>query len=304
MSSWRGSERRCAATGGGPRSWPGRPRWTCPAGTWSRGACTRRCGTWPAASRRRRASETTTSPTSTPPTCPGPPRTRSSRPGTGCSHVCPPRCRSATRPASTCGTRRSSALRARPTSPPRRPSIPTMTRPPASASVPTPAAGGASTPRTACPTCSTWWCVPTRCSPRPGSTGPRPNAGAATGPPSPSCPCPRRREPQPLVALPGSLLAHLGVVLGQVALDPVAVLPRQVGAAARALHDVPGGHHAARHGLDLPVDDVGDEQLVCGEVVLVGTVVPDVGVAVLLVRLVLGLAPPPYPLLSGGAIPF
>ena len=34
------------------------------------------------------ASSTTTWPTSTPPTCPGPPRTRSSRPGTGCSAIC------------------------------------------------------------------------------------------------------------------------------------------------------------------------------------------------------------------------
>src|SRR6185369_9689133 len=160
-----------------------------------------------------------------------------------------------------------------------------------------------STPRTACPTCSTWWCAPTRSSPRPGSTRPRPNAGGASGLPSPSCPGQRPCERQPSAALPGSLLAHLGVVLGQVALHPADVGLRQVGAAPRALHDLGRGHHATRHGLDRPVDHIGDEQLVAGKVVLAAAVVPDVGVAVLLVRLILGPGPPADPLLGLGSVP-
>src|SRR6516164_865850 len=106
-----------------------------------------------------------------------------------------------------------------------------------------------------------------------------------------------------LAALPGSLLAHLGVVLGQVALHPVDVVLGQAGTAPRALHDLARGHHSPRHGPDLPVDDVGDEQLVAGEVILAAAVVPDMGVAVLLVRLVLGAGPPADPLLGGGAVP-
>ena len=42
-----------------------RREWGCRAGTWSPGACTRQCGTWSPASHPRRASSTTTSPTST-----------------------------------------------------------------------------------------------------------------------------------------------------------------------------------------------------------------------------------------------
>src|SRR6266566_5035409 len=58
------------------------------------------------------------------------------------------------------------------TSPPRRPSTPTRSPPPASASASNPAAGGASMPRTACQTCSTSSYAPTRSSSRPRSTGP------------------------------------------------------------------------------------------------------------------------------------
>jgi len=118
-------------------------------------------------------------------------------------------------------------------------------------------------------------------------------------PPSPYRSSPDRRSG----TLPRGLLAHLGVVLGQVALHPVDVFVREIRSAARALHDLARGHDPARHGPDLPVDDVGDDQLVAGEVVLVAAVVPDVGVAVLLVRLLLGAGPPADPLLGGGAVP-
>ena len=65
-----------------------------------------------------------------------------------------------------------------------------------------------------------------------------------------------------------------------------------------------GRHDAAWYGSELAVDDVGDQQLVGGEVVLVLAVVPDVGVTVFLVRLVLGVRPLADPLLGGVAVPF
>jgi len=64
------------------------------------------------------------------------------------------------------------------------------------------------------------------------------------------------------------------------------------------------GHHCAGHGRELAVDDVGDQQLVGGEVVLLVAVVPDMGVAVLLIRLVLGVGPLADALLGGVPVPF
>ena len=103
----------------------------CPAGTWSPDACIRRSGTWSPASRPRRAPSTMTWRTSTAPACPGTPRTRSSGPGRRSSPACPPRRRSATRPASTCGTSRSPASRARRTHAHRPRSTPSRPPPPA-----------------------------------------------------------------------------------------------------------------------------------------------------------------------------
>jgi hypothetical protein len=51
-----------------------------------------------------------------------------------------------------------------------------------------------------------------------------------------------------------------------VALDPVDIALRQVAAAARTAHDPAGRHDAPGHRLELAVDDVGDQQLVGGEV--------------------------------------
>jgi hypothetical protein len=89
-----------------------------------------------------------------------------------------------------------------------------------------------------------------------------------------------------------------------VAFDPVDIALWQVDTAARTAHDPAGRHDATRHRLELAVDDVGDQQLVGGEVVLVVAVVPDVGVAVLLIGLVLCAGPLADPILRRIAVPF
>ena len=88
------------------------------------------------------------------------------------------------------------------------------------------------------------------------------------------------------------------------ALHPVDIVLGQVDAAAGTLHDRPGRHDAAWHCFELAVDDVGDGQLVGGEVVLILAVVPDVGVTVFLVGFVLGVRPLADPLIGGVAVPF
>jgi Nucleotidyltransferase len=72
-------------------------------------------------------------------------------------------------------------IRALRTSARRRRSTPTRRQPPASASVKRPTGGGGSTSRTACRTCSTSWCGPTRSSRPATCTRPRPPAGAGSG---------------------------------------------------------------------------------------------------------------------------
>src|SRR5947209_4315836 len=104
-------------------------------------------------------------------------------------------------------------------------------------------------------------------------------------------------------ALPGRGVVHLGVVLREVALDSIDVVLGQVDATARPLHHVAGCHNRARDGVQLAVDDVGDEQLVRREVVLVVLVVPDMRVAILLVRPVLGARPLADTGLCSGTIP-
>jgi hypothetical protein len=99
-------------------------------------------------------------------------------------------------------------------------------------------------------------------------------------------------------------VAHLLVVLLQVALHAVHVALGKVDAAARTVHDPAGRHDATGHRLELSVDDVGDQQLVGGEVVLVVAVIPDVGVAVLLVGLVLCVGPLADSFLRSAAVPF
>ena len=116
-------------------------------------------------------------------------------------------------------------------------------------------------------------------------------------------PGPSLRSGSGRLALPGSRLAHLLVVLGEVALHAVDVVLRQVDSTARTLHDRTGRHHPAWHGFELAADDVGDQQFVSGEVVLLIAVVPDVRVAILLVRFVFGVGPLAHPFLGGVAVP-
>src|ERR1700733_3225511 len=107
-----------------------------------------------------------------------------------------------------------------------------------------------------------------------------------------------------LSAVPGRVLAHFLVVLGEVALYPVYVLFGQVNPTSGALHHVSRGHDAPGDGADLPLDDVRDQQLVRGEIVLVLAVVPDVRIPVFRVGPVLGAGPYPDPLLRRAAVPF
>ena len=67
--------------------------------------------------------------------------------------------------------------------------------------------------------------------------------------------------------------------------------------------DAARGHHSARYCPDLAVDDITDQQLVCREVVLVVRVVPDMGVAVFLIRLIFGIGPSADTLVGRIAIP-
>jgi hypothetical protein len=89
-----------------------------------------------------------------------------------------------------------------------------------------------------------------------------------------------------------------------VALDSVHIRVWDVNAAASTLHNAAGGHHRARHSTEFAVDDIADEQLVRREVVLAVGVIPDMCVAVLLVRLVLGISPLAHPLLGCITVPF
>jgi hypothetical protein len=87
------------------------------------------------------------------------------------------------------------------------------------------------------------------------------------------------------------------------ALYPVDVLFRQVNPAPGALHHVSRGHDAPGDRIDLPLDDIRDQELVRGEIALLIAVVPDVRIPVFGVRLVLGVRPRPDPLLRRAAVP-
>jgi hypothetical protein len=63
------------------------------------------------------------------------------------------------------------------------------------------------------------------------------------------------------------------------------------------------GHHTPRNSRQAIVDDIGDQQLVGREVILLAAVVPDVGVPVLLVRFVGGARPLANSILCGSAVP-
>ena len=102
---------------------------------------------------------------------------------------------------------------------------------------------------------------------------------------------------------PGSRAVHLAVVLRQVALDSVHICVRNVDAATSTLHDAASRHHCAWHSDELALDDIADQQLVRREVVFAFRVVPDMGVSILLIRLVFRIGPLAYPLLGRIAVP-
>src|SRR3982074_1059322 len=111
-------------------------------------------------------------------------------------------------------------------------------------------------------------------------------------------------EPK-LITLPRRGVAQLRVVLPEVTLDAFDVIVRDVDPATRALHDCSRGHHTPRNSRQAIVDDIGDQQLVGSEVILLVAVVPDVGVPVLLVlvRFVGGVRPLANSILCGSAVP-
>src|ERR1700751_5888281 len=106
------------------------------------------------------------------------------------------------------------------------------------------------------------------------------------------------------IPLPGGWLAHFLVVLREMVLDLDDVGFREVDAPAGALHDVACRHDCPRHGDLAAVDDVGEQQLVGGEVLLAAGVIPDMRVAVSGVGVVLGVRPGAYAFLGRRAVPF
>jgi hypothetical protein len=88
-----------------------------------------------------------------------------------------------------------------------------------------------------------------------------------------------------------SRIFYLIAVLREVALHSIDIRLRYVDAAASALHDAAGRHHRAWHGHQFVFDDIADQQLLRGEVIFVVSVVPDMGIAILLIRLVFRARP-------------
>ena len=84
---------------------------------------------------------------------------------------------------------------------------------------------------------------------------------------------------------------------------PGALLIGQIHSTPQALHHRGRGHDSARHGGEPTVDDVGDQQIVTAEVVGGRPAVPDMGISIAGVRLVLGRSPLPYPLVGRSPVP-
>jgi hypothetical protein len=114
------------------------------------------------------------------------------------------------------------------------------------------------------------------------------------------------QAPRPRLAgsvFPGRRAIHLAVVLRQVTLHPIYVRRGNVNTTASTLHDAASGHHSARYGKDFAVDDIADQQLVRREIVFAVGVVPDMSVAVLLIRLIFCIGPPADTLIGRVAVP-